>query len=311
MRIEFEIDAPREEVWRAIAEPEGLLGWFATDARVTPEVGGEYYVAHGEYGQGSTIEHIVPGERLRTASGETTTEFVLEGHEGKTLLRIVQSGFGGDDYESLERGWGQYVQTLRHYLGRHRDEPAAGAYVYVKSARSRRRAPRCRSRCPTVLTCSTRRRGASARASRSSATGCIARPFKAVTERPRSGCTSSPTERGAIASTTCVPTWSAHSAWRCGSSEAMALGASLTRSGEGGLGSRWRVQRAPVPARKLEPRACSNPGRAPRYPPRAPPVAQWIEQRFLGRTSGQKSGKSSSAVNGPQRHQKRRFRRLR
>jgi uncharacterized protein YndB with AHSA1/START domain len=134
--FEFEIDAPREEVWRAIAEPDGLLGWFATDARVTPEVGGEFYVAHGEYGQGSTIEDMVPGERLRTAWGETTTEFLLEGRQGKTVLRIVQSGFDEDGYESLERGWGQYMQTLRHYLGRHRNEPAAGTYIYAESARS-------------------------------------------------------------------------------------------------------------------------------------------------------------------------------
>jgi uncharacterized protein YndB with AHSA1/START domain len=134
--LEFEIDAPREEVWRAIAEPDGLRGWFATDARVTPEPGGEYYVAHGEHEQASTIEEIVPGERLRTAWGETTTEFTLEGREQETSLRIVQSGFDEEEYASLERGWGEYVQTLRHYLGRHRDEPAAGTYVYAKSARS-------------------------------------------------------------------------------------------------------------------------------------------------------------------------------
>jgi uncharacterized protein YndB with AHSA1/START domain len=134
--LEFEIDAPREAVWRAIAEPDGLLGWFATEARVKPEVGGEYYIAHGEHGQSSRIEEIAPGERLRTAYGETTSEFLLEGREGKTVLRIVQSGFDEDEYGSLERGWGLYVQTLRHYLSRHRDEPAAGAYVYAGSGRS-------------------------------------------------------------------------------------------------------------------------------------------------------------------------------
>jgi uncharacterized protein YndB with AHSA1/START domain len=134
--FEFQLDAPPEAVWRAVADPEGLLGWFATEARVTPEVGGEYYLAHGEHVQGSTIEEIVPGERLRTTSGETTTELILEGREGKTILRIVQSGFDDDAYGSLERGWGQYMQTLRHYLGRHRDEPAAAAYVYAQSGRS-------------------------------------------------------------------------------------------------------------------------------------------------------------------------------
>lgn len=127
--FEFEIDAPREDVWHAIATPEGLLGWFASDARVTPEVGGEYYVD----GQESTIEEIVQGERIRTSWGETTTEYILEGREGTTFLRIVHWGFGEEDYESLERGWGNYMQTLGHFLGRHRGEPASGTYISATS----------------------------------------------------------------------------------------------------------------------------------------------------------------------------------
>jgi uncharacterized protein YndB with AHSA1/START domain len=130
--FEFEIDAPRSEVWRALVDPAALRGWFATEARVSPEVGGEWFVAHGEHAQASTIEEIVPEERLRTVSGAMITEFVLEGREGTTLLRIVHSGFGGDELESLGSGWAQYMQTLRHFLARHRAEPAAGTYLYAK-----------------------------------------------------------------------------------------------------------------------------------------------------------------------------------
>jgi uncharacterized protein YndB with AHSA1/START domain len=132
--FEFEIDAPRAEVWRALVDPDALRGWFATEARVSPEVGGEWFVAHGEHAEGSTIEEIVPQERLRTVSGEMITEFVLEGREGTTLLRIVHSGFGGDVRESLENGWAQYMQTLRHFLARHPAEAAAATYLYAESA---------------------------------------------------------------------------------------------------------------------------------------------------------------------------------
>lgn len=128
--FEFTIDAPPEQVWRALVDPEALLGWFASEARVTPEIGGELYMAHGEHGQSSTIEALVPGERLRTRWEHTTTEFILEGREGMTFLRIVQSGFGDDELESIERGWGKIVETLRHYLGRHAHEPAAATYLY-------------------------------------------------------------------------------------------------------------------------------------------------------------------------------------
>lgn len=129
--LEFELDATREEVWRALVDPEAMVGWFASDARVTPEVGGEWYVAHGEYGASSTIDELVPNERLATSQKGTGSEFLLEGRAGTTVLRVVQSGFGPSELESLERGWNAYVQTLRHYLGRHADEPAAATYSYA------------------------------------------------------------------------------------------------------------------------------------------------------------------------------------
>jgi uncharacterized protein YndB with AHSA1/START domain len=128
--LEFEIAAPQEEVWRALVDPGGLVGWFASEARVTLEPGGEWLVAHGEHGQSSTVEEVVPGERVRTRVGQTTTEFVLEGRRGTTVLRIVQSGFDEEDSGSLERGWAYYAETLRHYLTRHAGEAADGTYLY-------------------------------------------------------------------------------------------------------------------------------------------------------------------------------------
>ena len=128
--FEFEIPAPQEEVWRALVDPGGLVGWFASDARVTLEPGGEWFVAHGEHDQSATVEEVVPGERVRTSFGPTTTEFVLEGRRGTTILHIVQSGFDEEDFGSLERGWGHYVQTLRHYLARHAGEAADAVYLY-------------------------------------------------------------------------------------------------------------------------------------------------------------------------------------
>lgn len=112
-------------------DPDALRGWFASDARVSPEVGGEWYVAHGEYGESSTIEELVPNERLATSHEGKGSEFVLEGRAGTTVLHVVQSGFGPSELDSLERGWVAYVQTLRHYLGRHADEPAEATYSYA------------------------------------------------------------------------------------------------------------------------------------------------------------------------------------
>jgi uncharacterized protein YndB with AHSA1/START domain len=132
--LRFEVAARREEVWRALVDPDALVGWFASDARVTLEVGGEWYVAHGEYGASSTIDELVPNERLATSHEGKGSEFLLEGRAGTTVLRVVQSGFGESELASLERGWAAYAQTLGHYLERHRDEPAAATYSYASGS---------------------------------------------------------------------------------------------------------------------------------------------------------------------------------
>ena len=131
--LEFEIDAAPAEIWRALVDPGALCGWFASEARVTPEVGGEYYVAHGEYGQSSVVEEIVDEERLRTSHGETLTEFILERRNRTTVLKIVQSGFGEPEQTSMASGWASYMQTLRHYLAHHAEDKAAATYLYCNA----------------------------------------------------------------------------------------------------------------------------------------------------------------------------------
>jgi uncharacterized protein YndB with AHSA1/START domain len=162
--FEFEIDAAPEKVWRALVDPDALCGWFASDARVTPEVGGEWYVAHGEHGQSSTIEEFVPNERLATSHEGKGSEFQLDGRAGTTVLRIVQSGFGPAELDSLERGWATYMQTLRHYLSLHSDEAAEATYTYAASpmtvAEIRAVLPRTLPRGAEVLDESSRSLGA-------------------------------------------------------------------------------------------------------------------------------------------------------
>ena len=45
---EIEIRAPVEDVWDAIASPEGLTRWFVEEARVEPGPGGRVRVSWGE-----------------------------------------------------------------------------------------------------------------------------------------------------------------------------------------------------------------------------------------------------------------------
>jgi uncharacterized protein YndB with AHSA1/START domain len=49
MRIEkeIEINAPIEQVWKALTEGDGLKNWFPLEARVTPGVGGKIFLSWG------------------------------------------------------------------------------------------------------------------------------------------------------------------------------------------------------------------------------------------------------------------------
>jgi uncharacterized protein YndB with AHSA1/START domain len=124
-----EIDAPIEAVWKAIAEGEELAKWFALDARVKPGVGGEVWLSWPGMEGAAPITVWEPGKRLQTQEKHgpvaMSVDWHLEAKGGKTLLRLVHSGFGADaewddQYDDTSRGWTVFVGNLKHYLERHR-----------------------------------------------------------------------------------------------------------------------------------------------------------------------------------------------
>lgn len=149
----IEIDAPVEAVWRALTEAEELVRWFPLEARVRPGVGGSVWISWGGGWEGEArIEIWEPGQRLRTAhtapgpydvDGKTgaaaspvtlVLDYHLEGRGGKTVLRLVHSGFGrgaewDDEFDSISRGWKFELRGLRHYLERHRGKDRQVAWV--------------------------------------------------------------------------------------------------------------------------------------------------------------------------------------
>lgn len=127
----LEIAAPVDAVWKAITDARELERWFPLRARVTPGVGGEVFMSWGPpWEGGSRIEVWEEGRRLRTRGflehGDASrVEYTLEARGGKTVLRLVHSGFAhGTDWEDelvsgTERGWRYELRSLRHYLERH------------------------------------------------------------------------------------------------------------------------------------------------------------------------------------------------
>jgi uncharacterized protein YndB with AHSA1/START domain len=145
-----EIAAPVASVWKAISEARELERWFPLQARVTPGPGGEVFLSWGApWEGGSRIDAWEPERRLRTRGflehgDASVVEYTLEARGGKTLLRLVQSGFaqGGEWEDELfagtERGWRYELRSLRHYVERHfgRDRVAVWPRAPVRGTAS-------------------------------------------------------------------------------------------------------------------------------------------------------------------------------
>lgn len=134
--VSIEIDADAETVWRALTEGEQIARWFPLDARVRPGVGGAIWFSFGEGMEWeSPITVWEPNRHLRTsddAPSRVAVDYYIETRDGKTIVRLVHSGFAADTWEgeldSLENGWGSFLATLKLYLEQHRDEPRTVAF---------------------------------------------------------------------------------------------------------------------------------------------------------------------------------------
>lgn len=140
---EIEIDAPIEAVWKALTDAEELTRWFPLQAGVKSN--GIMWMSWNEaYYFESRADVVEPYKRIRavavTPEGvdpprvEVATDTFLETRGGKTVVRIVHSGFSPDTawddlYDATRRGWQFELRGLRHYLENHAGTPRETIWV--------------------------------------------------------------------------------------------------------------------------------------------------------------------------------------
>jgi uncharacterized protein YndB with AHSA1/START domain len=131
----IELDASPEEVWAAVATGPGLSSWFVPHS--FDEVSGEGEADFGG-GQSATgrLLALEPGHRVKYGAPEGSPqdqngfalEFLVEGRgQGSTVLRLMHSGFSGDnwelEYEGTNRGWDLFLHNLASYFTYFRGKP--------------------------------------------------------------------------------------------------------------------------------------------------------------------------------------------
>jgi len=142
------IAAPVDAVWRALTDATELTRWFPMRARVIPGAGGLIHMQWDEtYDAESRIEAWEPNRHLRIGFPHhppvlLATDYYLESDKGRTVLRVVTSGFGeGADWDEwfggVSAGWDFELRGLKHYLEHHRGRDRVVAMARVPFTRDR------------------------------------------------------------------------------------------------------------------------------------------------------------------------------
>lgn len=128
--IEIEIDAPADLVWKALTDADWLTRWFAPNARVTPGENGSVWLSWGPGMEGEArIVTWEPGRRFAWLEQENSShprvvDCLIETRDGRTVLRLVNSGFGegadfDGEYESTHGGWHTFLAMMKGMLETH------------------------------------------------------------------------------------------------------------------------------------------------------------------------------------------------
>ncbi len=136
IEVDVEIEATPEEVWEALTVGPQLDGWWiGAPNDVEPRLGGKVRQNFGGQTSESTITAWEPPHRFADEGTPGpdgvmhALEFTIEGRSGATTVRLVHSGFLGDDweseYEALTEGDAMYIHQLAEYVRFFRGRPVA------------------------------------------------------------------------------------------------------------------------------------------------------------------------------------------
>ncbi len=125
VEVQAHIEAPPEEVFPYLIEPERMMRWMGTEAELDPRPGGVFNVnvtgrdrALGEYLEVSPPERVRftwgwEGNDSGVGPGETEVEITLRPDGDGSLVVLRHSGLPKATRDSHAEGWEHYMERLR------------------------------------------------------------------------------------------------------------------------------------------------------------------------------------------------------
>ena len=124
LQREIEVAAPPATVFAFLTDPEKILRWIGTEAKVEAQPGGIYLVNVGgrNTARGSFTE-VIPVHRLayrfgwegneKVPPGSSLIEIDLEDKDDGTLVRLTHSGLpDAIEVANHGKGWAHYLHRL-------------------------------------------------------------------------------------------------------------------------------------------------------------------------------------------------------
>ena len=124
LRSEIEIAAPQATVFAFLTDPEKIMRWLGTEAKVDAHPGGIYLVSvRGKYRGRGEFTEVIPVHRLAYSfgwedrenmpPGSSLIEIDLVEKAGGTLVRLTHSGLPDEkERAGHEKGWNHYLRRL-------------------------------------------------------------------------------------------------------------------------------------------------------------------------------------------------------
>jgi len=124
-----DIAANVQAVWRALTEQDNLAQWCSPHARIRPQRGGLFRAsvdrvteleAHIDVFEPARRMRLIylPSSELPESDTAIVDDFILEGNEAQTIVRLLGSGFPDDEewdaqYRRLRTGWERAMARLK------------------------------------------------------------------------------------------------------------------------------------------------------------------------------------------------------
>jgi uncharacterized protein YndB with AHSA1/START domain len=117
VRFERELDGTPEEIWRAVATPEGVAGWLARPVRWLLEPGEPWEIAFDDGSVHGLVVAVEPGRRVELTwreAGDRESVLRIEVLEAVRGCRLVleHTGLSPESATGFGAGWQAHLEAL-------------------------------------------------------------------------------------------------------------------------------------------------------------------------------------------------------